>query len=25
VQDPGVGPAGDCDFADGCRAEGEGQ
>jgi NADH-quinone oxidoreductase subunit M len=25
VQDPAVGPAGDCDFADGCRAEGEGQ
>jgi NADH-quinone oxidoreductase subunit M len=25
VQDPGVGPAGDCDFADGCRTEGEGQ
>jgi len=25
VHDPTVGPAGDCDFADGCRAEGEGQ
>ncbi len=25
VQDPTVGPGGECDFADGCRAEGEGQ